>query len=210
MKHLFVLLCLFIWGTLLAACELEETCSDEAQMIRITDASGSAFYIDAYEASRVNAAESSMGTGLTMACSSKNVIPWSNVSYEDARNACLDAGKRLCSKSEWIAACEKTYPYGSGYIAGICNDSSGIESAASGSHDSCKTNSGIYDMSGNVREWVEGGILMGGAFDSSSDDVSCTSALSHVSDFYNYTPSSGDGFRCCSDEKLVPSAADET
>ena len=178
-------------------------------MVRIADASGTAFFIDAYEASRVNATDVVMGTGVTMACNVKSVIPWSNVSYQDARNACIEAGKRLCTKEEWMAACEKTYPYGSGYVAGTCNDGNGLESLATGSFAGCRTSSGVYDMSGNVREWVEGGILMGGAYDSSAEGASCAAALSHVSDYYSYTPSFGDGFRCCSDEKLSQSGSTE-
>ena len=203
MKHLTVFLMLLVMAAFVVACEFDESCFDEAEMVKVTDDAGD-FYIDAFEASRTNATSTVMGTGLTQACNVKSVVPWSNVTYEDARNACLDAGKRLCTKDEWMAACEKTYPYGSNYVAGTCNDGDGLESAATGSSSGCKTASGIYDMSGNVREWVEGGILMGGAYDSASDDVSCSAALNHASDYYSYTPSAGDGFRCCSDEKLVP------
>ncbi|MBQ9396144.1 MAG: SUMF1/EgtB/PvdO family nonheme iron enzyme [Proteobacteria bacterium] len=197
-------LLLILLAASLTACEFEETCPPEASMVKVADANGDYFYIDAYEASRTNATDAVMGTGVTMACNVKSVIPWYNVSYQDARNACIDAGKRLCTQDEWITACEKTYPYGSGYVAGTCNDGNGLESMPTGSLSGCKTASGIYDMSGNVREWVEGGLLMGGAYDSAASGVTCASALNHASDYYNYSPSSADGFRCCSSEKLVP------
>ena len=191
-------ICLFS----IAGCEFDEACDIEADAVTITFEKGD-FLIDAFEASRSNATNLTTGTGLTYACNYQNTIPWSNVSYEDARNACLDAGKRLCTKEEWIAACKQTYPYGDAYSAGTCNDSDGVESAATGSKTACKTSNGIYDMSGNVREWVEGGYLMGGAYNSSADEVKCNAFLDYSNNKYlTYTPSQGDGFRCCQDASI--------
>ncbi len=186
----------------LTSCLLDELCENEAQQIRITPASGSAFYIDKYEASRSNATNLSAGTGLTLACNTQNTVPWGNVTYEDARNACLDAGKRLCTKDEWRAACGSEYfPYGSAFDTDAC--ATGLpESALTGAYPKCVSASGVFDMSGNLREWVEGGILMGGAFSSTTTEVRCSDAR-NPSDALSYTPTRGDGFRCCQDINLL-------
>ena len=88
----------------LSACDFDEVCEAEAPAIKVGQV-----LVDSYEASRVNATAETTGTGITIACNYAQTIPWFNATYEDARNACLDAGKRLCTKEEWVAAC------GSGY-----------------------------------------------------------------------------------------------
>lgn len=202
MKNLHKFLILSFAGFLfLPACEFGEVCEVEAPSVKIASDNGD-FLIDAYEASRSNATASTAGTGITLACNYKNTVPWYNATYDDARNACLDAGKRLCTKAEWIAACKQTYPYGSTYKSGTCNDTNGLESDPTGAHTGCKTSSGIYDMSGNVAEWVEGGFIMGGSYNSASGEVTCESMLDHSKDYATGYTSSGIGFRCCQDERL--------
>lgn len=53
-------------------------------------------------------------------------VPQSNISQVQAKNACEAAGKRLCSDSEWLSACQgdagNTYPYGPERQTGVCND----------------------------------------------------------------------------------------
>ena len=205
---------LFLACTGLLACT-DETCEQtESPMIKVTTESGS-FYIDAYEASRANATAETFGTAGTLACSYRGTFPWGNITYEDARIACLDAGKRLCTQEEWMAACGKTYPYGDSFVEKTCNDKSNIEeqnanlskygsgysAMTTGQKSNCKTPTGIYDMSGNLREWVQDGILMGGAFNSESDEVRCTSELKQTN-YSSYVPNQGDGFRCCKDATL--------
>ena len=185
---------------LVSGCEFDEACESEAQEIFM--ASGN-YYIDAYEASRANATAMTQGTGLTLACNYVGAVPWGNVTYEDARNACLDAGKRLCTADEWRAACGQNFPYGSSFQSASCVSGT-IESAVTGSKSTCRSESGVYDMSGNLREWVEGGILMGGAYTSTgADELSCTTAV-QINDPLSYTPNAGDGFRCCRDVGLLP------
>ena len=176
-------------------CLMDEVCEEEAQSIRMGN-----IYIDMYEASRTNATVDTQGTGLTMACNYAHSIPWTSVTYEDARNACLDAGKRLCTKAEWLAACGSVYPYGSSHQTGTCNDASSNdgETIPTGNKAGCKSATGAFDMSGNAREWVEEGELMGGSFNSESDESRCTNSLK-PSDAMYYSPSQGDGFRCCQD-----------
>lgn len=202
MKNCILLACFAVISMLFSSCVFDEGCENEASQIRVSVA-GTQVLIDTYEASRTNATAQTAGTGITMACNTKGTVPWGNVTYEDARNACLDAGKRLCTKQEWIAACgaEGNYTYGASYVEGSCVVGS-IESAITGSKASCRSSLGVFDMSGNMREWVEGGILMGGSYNSSTGEVKCGSSK-EVGDVLKYSPSAADGFRCCQDESLL-------
>lgn len=199
MKHLLPIFILASFA--LSACSMDATCDyTESQTVLIHSENGD-FYIDAYEASRANATAETYGTGVTLACNYKNAAPWAFITYEDAYNACYDAGKRLCTKEEWMAACAQNYPYGATYIEGQCNDS-GLEYANTGSYSGCATATGVFDLSGNLREWVEGGYFMGGSYDSVANALSCSSA-EKVNDYLNYSPTSADGFRCCQDVSLA-------
>ena len=59
------------------------------------------------------------------AVSSPGVIPQGYLTYYLARQACANAGKRLCTEEEWVAACrgarQTKYPYGGQYVPGRCN-----------------------------------------------------------------------------------------
>jgi len=54
-----------------------------------------------------------------------SVIPNGYVSGVLARAACENAGKRLCTRSEWVSACrgerDRQFPYGAVYEPGACN-----------------------------------------------------------------------------------------
>ena len=183
----------------LGICDETECNENAADMVQINSPNGS-FRIDTYEASRANATKETTGMGVTLACNYQGTVPWSNITYEEARDACQDAGKRLCTKDEWMAACgTQDYPYGSEYASNTCTDSDWFETALTGSKSNCKSSTGVFDMSGNAREWVEGGILMGGAFNSGKDEVKCTSMII-VDNYLSYIPNHGDGFRCCDDK----------
>jgi formylglycine-generating enzyme required for sulfatase activity len=60
------------------------------------------------------------------AVSQPSVLPQGYISGEQARRACEASGKRLCTASEWEAACRgprhTTYPYGDERRKGVCND----------------------------------------------------------------------------------------
>src|SRR3989339_786042 len=71
-------------------------------MAYVSSAGG--FCIDKWEASRPDATDSSMGSDTSMAISQAGVIPWVSISQIDSRTACNNAGKRLCSDKEWLAA----------------------------------------------------------------------------------------------------------
>lgn len=60
------------------------------------------------------------------AVSLRGGVPQGYVSGTQAAAACAEAGKRLCSDTEWLRACQgptrTTYPYGNTRRDGVCND----------------------------------------------------------------------------------------
>jgi formylglycine-generating enzyme required for sulfatase activity len=108
------------------------------------------------------------------------VKPVVAIDWFGARDRCAAAGKRLCLDSEWTLACEGQehlpYPYGSARNAQACNiDKPYIlpddakwndprtrdaelarldQREPSGTRDSCVSPYGVFDMTGNVDEWV--------------------------------------------------------
>jgi formylglycine-generating enzyme len=55
----------------------------------------------------------------------KGIVPQGYISQLEAKDACENAGKRLCTNDEWLAACQgkspTKYPYGDNEIPGRCN-----------------------------------------------------------------------------------------
>lgn len=84
--------------------------------------------------------------------------PLASMSWVQAKISCLDAGKRLCTREEWVAACRTSrktaYPYGQKYERGKC-PTEGKGEYKSGSFSMCGESGGARDMVGNVWEWVE-------------------------------------------------------
>jgi hypothetical protein len=96
-----------------------------------------------YEASRPDATASSAGSiSNQRACVAAGVLPWTNVTWTQARDACCrlnsdgtchyDGSSRpqrwnLCMAYDWQLGCERysggyyTYPYGNSYVASTCN-----------------------------------------------------------------------------------------
>ncbi len=154
--------------------------------------------------------------------------------WYEAKDACGAIGKRLCGDSEWTVACEGQerlpYPYGYDRNSEACNidkphpdvnekalgssDPKVRDAEAkrlwqgepSGSRASCVSPYGVYDMTGNVDEWVvneEGkpykSGLKGGYWGPVRDRCRPMTTV-HAEGFSFYQI----GFRCCSD---VPTAA---
>lgn len=101
-------------------------------MVRIQDA----FCIDRYEASLVEvmadgterpwSAYHTPGRARVRAVSRRGVVPQGYISQVQAQRACRAAGKRLCTDSEWLRACQgprlTVFPYGNVRQPGRCNE----------------------------------------------------------------------------------------
>jgi serine/threonine protein kinase/formylglycine-generating enzyme required for sulfatase activity len=137
--------------------------------------------------------------------------PMTKVAYPQAEKLCRDQKKRLCSEDEWEKACKggsgHRFPYGNEFDEGACNtqDSNGNNRAvaASGAFPSCRSSFGIFDLSGNVAEWVSGRLAPG-----ASDKVKKGGAANRP-DFDDRCAARGGegggarsdtlGFRCCAE-----------
>jgi len=137
----------------------------------------------------------------------KGAIPRTSVTFNEADKLCAEQGKRLCSEEEWERACKGVsmvkYPYDNVFDPTACNAESNTGEersiAPSGKFPRCKSSYGVYDMSGNVAEWVymknsEKGVK-GGYVNKPDWAVRCASRKveppSKKSPYY--------GFRCCMD-----------
>ncbi len=130
----------------------------------------------------------------------KGRMPETGVSFAQAAAECRTRGARLCSESEWEAACrgegDSSYPYGSSYRRGVCNTDTSHSGAitVAGQLAECVSAAGAYDMSGNVAEWVADETLRGGsALDRSDGRCSRSRRVpkQHLEGFSDV------GFRCC-------------
>jgi formylglycine-generating enzyme required for sulfatase activity len=98
------------------------------------------FCIDEYEASLVRVPDGSAwspfdnpGTTPVRAVSVANAVPQAYIDRNQAADACANAGKRLCTDSEWLRACRgpsgTTYPYGNTRQPGACNEQRAVHPA---------------------------------------------------------------------------------
>ena len=171
------------------------------------------YLIAKYEASRPDASATSVGSDNSKACSRAGVLPWEDVSWNDAEAACEASGGRLCNANEWEDACDGVlgdggsyYPYGDLFDGGICNGSNTLnyEAVPTGSMTECVSSFGVFDLSGNLWEWTSelfysDRVYRGGDYDSYSMTLECWGDDSKSHD----SPSShryGYGFRCCKDK----------
>jgi sulfatase modifying factor 1 len=97
-------------------------------MIPVTD-----FCVDTFEATLVKLSDGSAwspyfnpGTTPMRAISVQGAVPQGYIDGDQAGEACMNAGKRLCTDTEWLRACQgpsmTTYPYGDTKELGFCND----------------------------------------------------------------------------------------
>lgn len=125
----------------------------------------------------------------------KGATPKSNVSFELAQQLCRQEGKRVCSVEEWQWSCSGlegfTYPYGYRLETEYCNRDGSTNIEPSGNRNKCVGKFGVYDMTGNIFEWVndeEGNpMLMGGPY----------SKCQTVSPGLKGEAKPQIGFRCC-------------
>jgi hypothetical protein len=147
--------------------------------------------------------------------------------WYEAADSCKAIGKRLCGDSEWTLACEGQerlpYPYGYERNNEACNvdkphpdvNEKALANPAtrdaevarlwqgenSGSRESCVSPYGVFDMTGNVDEWVvnESGVpyksgLKGGYWGPVRNRCR-PMTTAHYENFVFYQI----GFRCCAD-----------
>src|SRR6266540_3197553 len=167
--------------------------SDKTADDRLVYFSGRNVTMFAHEASRYDATASDYGFDSTRRpCAVAGHKPWSKVTKEEAQAACarIGTGWGLCTAAEWADACNgsgnTTFPYGNAYSGTTCNGwdypkaataTTLAGGAATGCVSDLSTASGdeLYDMSGNVKEWVLSTTtttgpfeLRGGAYDIAS------------------------------------------
>ncbi|MBN2800590.1 MAG: SUMF1/EgtB/PvdO family nonheme iron enzyme [Deltaproteobacteria bacterium] len=141
----------------------------------------------------------------------KDAPPQYGVSFTEAEKLCEDAGKRLCTTTEWEKACKGPlnliYSYGDAFDPEFCDE--GLESVyKSGSHANCKSGWGVYDMSGNFKEWTATApqgkdarrIVKGGLLNNPVKGTRCAFSLDESISFKEKSM----GFRCCRDVSAPP------
>ena len=170
------------------------------------------------------------------AVSAPSVYPQGYISAVEARRACNGSGKRLCKVAEWSAACRgpeaRAWGYGDRREPGRCNDQGknpvislygrghwnratmnqpdlnqlASTLAKTGEHEGCTNGYGVYDMVGNLHEWVAdpSGTFYGGYY----QDVASVGhgegcgyqTTAHEARYHDYST----GFRCCAEIAGTP------
>ena len=203
-----------------------EPCSQNL-MVKITDNSHS-FCIDRFEASldagamgnnkqQADPAQLDVdGSTKAIAKQGLDETPTRDVSWYQAKSACQNAGKRLCSVTEWETACrgpnQTIYPYGQQFSELKCNGFYFYAENAplkTGSLETCGNDFGVYDLSGNLEEWTESGAstvkgitnstlraIRGGSYLSNFRSLICNDPEVRASP---ETTAPDRGFRCCAD-----------
>jgi formylglycine-generating enzyme required for sulfatase activity len=195
---------------LIGACSGEPNLDVPDQEVCLTGRNDRRYCIWKFEAQKKDATAASDGADDSEARSIAERVPWTDITWDAARNACMAKGLRLCERDEWIDACDgaageevgTTYTYGDTLDATRCNVGGGGKTA-SGSMGNCKSSFEVFDLSGNVWEWTGNTLAnaraRGGGWRSSqthrcSDGDTGTS----IAEPSEETPEVG--FRCCRDQ----------
>jgi hypothetical protein len=150
--------------------ELDAMSDSNDTLVTFTTAGGTVTMF-AYEASRIDSNTTNNDT-THRPCSLPTRRPWNNLTKEEAAASCalIGSGWRLCSGTEWTDACNGSgntvFPYGAAYVPSKCNgydytpDGGTAAPITTGTASGCVSNlapdagAQLYDMSGNVKEWV--------------------------------------------------------
>ncbi|MDP8222195.1 MAG: SUMF1/EgtB/PvdO family nonheme iron enzyme [Candidatus Lernaella stagnicola] len=141
-------------------------------------------------------------------------LPRTKVSWREADQLCRAAGKRLCAEDEWELACTMgrgwRFTYGPEYVPHRCNTEQPVGTlqaiAPTGARFECRNRFAVFDLNGNVSEWVAEpieyrngafGVVRGGtAWRGAEYGGDCFSRHTHPVDDACWED---DGFRCCAD-----------
>jgi formylglycine-generating enzyme required for sulfatase activity len=168
-------------------------------------------------------------------------MPFAFATAYDGERWCAQHGKRLCYDDEWVRACggprSHRFPYGDAHREGACNDDRPwivvswgtlakwpddaavaeatrlFQADMSGARAECVSDEGVFDMTGNVAEWVRRrgpaprpgyehvlkGCYWAGCFKDPQPSCAFTNRA-HPGAFRTYEA----GFRCCSDRLPSP------
>ena len=80
-------------------------------------------------------------------------IPSAHITWFQAQEACANSGKRLPTSAEWQVGADGTPDPGPDNRATDCNSASNSVSST-GSRAACISARGVFDMAGNLEEWV--------------------------------------------------------
>jgi len=167
------------------------------------------FFMDAVEASVTQEGAARSVAGMAP----------SNANWEQAFEACTAAGKRLCSVEEYTQACSgrqesdwliegRRWPHSDMWAPTVCWDSGDVRRSVpyeTGQKAYCRTPEGVYDLTGNVWEWVgtsrESAQLVGGSF-LDGESATCGARLSSAV-FGPLYSSPWVGFRCCAEDSVA-------
>lgn len=141
----------------------------------------------------------------------RNATPRYEVSFSEAEKLCADQGKRLCSAEEWEKACRgqknTIYSYADRFDESYCGR--GLESLyRSGERPECRSGWGVFDLSGNFREWTSSSppgkdnrrIVKGGLRSAPQKGTRCGFDVDENPGFKDRTLS----FRCCRNVDAPP------
>jgi hypothetical protein len=164
------------------------------------------------------------------AISRRGATPNAYLMMQSSRDACVAAGKRLCTLEEWQLACRgeqgRQFPYGDTYQRGTCNVFREAHPGhilfgkvtvgmldprmnkvtvkgkpllrVTGGSPECKSvwgDDAIYDMVGNLDEWVDDpeGTFAGGFFSRTATTGCDRIVTAHTATYFDYST----GGRCC-------------